>query len=105
MRPTMTSTVVSTVDELDTWATVEKHYSRYLLSSGKSPGTLRTYLSNLIIFWRWCHAERLSAALVDRQTVRAYIGHRRTSVSTARAHNDLAGLRHFFAWLIEIRHR
>ncbi len=90
---------------LPTWETTASTFGRYLRSSGKSQSTLRTYLSNLAVFWRWASLEGAHPYEADRQTVRLYISERLGTYSSARVHNDLAALRLFFDWLIELDYR
>lgn len=87
------------------WADTSGQFSRYLLTSGKSPGTVRTYLTNLSVFWRDCARYECVPHQADRYIVRTWISDRLAVVSTARAHNDLAALRLFYKWLRETRYR
>lgn len=80
-------------------------FERYLLSSGKSPGTARTYCANLSVFWRGCQKYEITPFEADRAMIREWISERIVSVSSSRAHNELAALRQFYAWLRETNYR
>lgn len=87
------------------WRETERDFRNYLITSGRSEGTAKTYVSNLSIFWRWCMRHECSPAEVDKATVRAWVADRKADVSDQRAHNDLAALRHYYAWLKDERLR
>jgi site-specific recombinase XerD len=87
------------------WGQTSVEFRRYLLSSGKAQATATTYVSNLRQFHDWCARYESRPHDMDRATVRNWIADRRTAVSAARAHNDLASLRHFYTWLIELGYR
>jgi integrase/recombinase XerD len=76
-------------------------FARHLLTAGKSPETVRTYTSALSLFWRWCEANEECPLDVDRNLLRAWLIHRASLVSSTRVHSNLAGLRLFYAYLIE----
>jgi len=87
------------------WTEASVGYRRFLLTSSRSEGTAKTYVANLSLFWRWCLRHECLPDDADRLVIRSYIAERRAKVSSGRAHNDLASLRLFFAWLREERLR
>ena len=86
---------------MDDWAKTSSAFRRYLITTGRSEGTASTYCSNLSLFARWCYKYECRPEVVDRAAVRSWLTERMTTVSSARAHNDLAALRCFYAWVIE----
>jgi site-specific recombinase XerD len=83
--------------EQPSWETCTRDFRNYLRSTGRSDETARTYLSNVSLFWRWCAQRETDPRTVNKQVVRTYIAERLDKVSSQRAHNDIAGLRIFFA--------
>ena len=90
---------------LVSWGQTSRAFREYLITTGRSEGTAKTYCSNLSLFWTWCTHHECLPADVDREAVRSWLSERMNSVSSARAHNDLAALRLFYAWMKDIRHR
>ena len=87
------------------WSETSRGFRNYLLTTGRSEGTAKTYLSNLSLFWSWCTHHELLPHDADQVTVRGWLADRKQEVSAARAHNDLAALRLFYAWVRETRWR
>lgn len=87
------------------WAQAADEFRRYLITIGRSDGTAHTYVSNLSLFWHWCANHEMDSRDADRVLVRAWISDRMAVVSSQRAHNDLAALRHYYRMLIEDRYR
>lgn len=87
--------------DLRSWGATAEGFARHLRATGKSADTVRTYLSAVSLFWRWCEAREDCPVSADRSTVRDWIALRRDTVSNGRAHNSLAALRSFYAWLNE----
>lgn len=87
------------------WKLTSEQFTRYLLSSGKAPNTAKTYASNLLTFWQGCGRYEVTPYEADKPLIRAWISERLGCVSSNRAHNDLAALKHFYAWLRETRYR
>lgn len=83
------------------WTTASNGYARHLLTTGKSQETVRTYTSALSLFWRWCEAQEEPVDSADRDLVRAWLLHRSTTVSSAKLHSNLAGLRSYFTYLMD----
>ncbi len=79
------------------WPTIERDYSRFLLTSGRTEQTRRTYASGLSLYWRWCHHAETDPVTADIAAVRAWINHRIKTVSSSRAHSSLAALKCFYA--------
>jgi len=90
---------------LGTWGSTAREYRDYLITTGRSEGTAKTYVSNLSLFWQWCTRRECLPQDVDQPTIRAWMADRMAQVSAARAHNDLASLRCFFALVRELRLR
>lgn len=82
------------------WRRTEYDFTQYLLSSGRSPNTVQTYVSNLKMFWLWCNPRELTPYEAGVPALRAYITDRLAERSSERVHNDLAALKHFYKWLI-----
>lgn len=80
-------------------------FGRHLLTTGKSPETVRTYTSALSLFWRWCERHECTPVEIDRDGIRAWLMARSAEVSSTRVHSNLAGLRLFYEWLIEDAYR
>lgn len=87
------------------WENSSTDYQRYLLSSGRSATTARTYASNITLFWRWCRHHECRPEDLDAPGLRAWLAERLQQVSPSRAHNDLAALRLYYAWLREDGYR
>lgn len=85
----------------DSWDTVATDFRFFLISRGKAPETVRTYSSASRMFWRWCAQRETDSRDVDRYAFRQWLAERLESVSSRRAHNDLAALRLFYAMCIE----
>lgn len=83
------------------WLCVDRDFGRYLSSTGRSPQTCRTYLTNLEMFRRFCARYEVTPIEADRRMLRAYLSERLDTVSSNRAHNDLVAIRHFYAFAIE----
>jgi site-specific recombinase XerD len=85
----------------DSWVIAADGFSRHLLTTGKSIQTVRTYVSALSLFWRWCDAIEECPDSADKNTLRAWLLHRATTVSSTRVHSNLLGLRLYYDYLIE----
>lgn len=83
------------------WAEAAEDYGRYLLTAGKSPETVRTYVSALSLFWRWCEAQEECTQSASRDFIRAWLLQRSATVSSTKLHSNLAGLRSYYGYLIE----
>lgn len=90
---------------LASWGQTQRDFRDFLVTTGRSEGTARTYCSNLSLFWTWCTRHECLPQEVDREAIRSWLAERRKSVSAARAHNDLAALKLFYAYLRDIRLR
>lgn len=88
-----------------TWGATERLFRDYLLSSGRSPNTARTYVANVYGFWRDCTKYEITPYDADRRVLRSWVSDRLLTVSDSRVHNEMAAIRHFYAWLLEIDHR
>lgn len=76
-------------------------FSAYLLSTGKSPETERTYVSRVSVFTAWTLNHETCPTEANRATIEAYIAHERgagKSPNTMR--NSLYGLRAYFEYMI-----
>lgn len=87
--------------DLHSWSTASLGFTRHLLTTGKSPETVRTYVSALSLFWRWCEEQEECPVETTREFIRAWLIHRSSLVSSTRIHSNLAGLRLFYAYLNE----
>lgn len=87
------------------WQQTAHHYRDYLLSSGSSKETVRTYTGGLSVFWRECARYEVTPYDVDRTFVRSWFADRKLIVSAQQQLKDLASLRHFYAFLKETRDR
>lgn len=87
------------------WGETARDFKDYLVTTGRSEGTARTYCSNLSLFWRWCMARECLPHDVDREAIRSWMSERTRIVSGQRAHNDLAALKLFYAYLRDLRYR
>jgi len=83
------------------WVTAADGFSRHLLTTGKSAETVRTYVSALSLFWRWCEEQEEPTVSADHDMVRAWLLHRSNSVSSTKLHSNLAALRSYYAYLVE----
>ena len=92
------------MDRLD-WQSTTGPFTRYLLSCGKSDNTARTYCSGVKMFWLWCVHGELTPFEASKSDLRDWTAERHATVSSARLHNDHAGLRLFYAWLREQGYR
>jgi len=90
---------------MDRWATCSRDFGNYLRTTGRAEQTARTYISNLLGFYKWCVARETDARCVERMVVRRWLAEREQQVSAQRVHNDLAALRLFYAYAIEERWR
>lgn len=88
-----------TVMGLDSWLTTSAGFSRHLLTTGKSPETVRTYASALSLYWRWCEEREECPIEADHNVLRAWLLDRSLSIGSTRIHSNLAGLRLFYAYL------
>lgn len=88
---------------IHSWAATAKGYERYLLATGKSAGTVRTYSSDLHLFWDWCADREVDAFECPPGAVREWFASRVQDVSSSRAIGTLAALRAYYAWGIEDR--
>lgn len=89
----------------DEWTRTEGPYTRFLISSGKSPNTARTYGSGVKLYWEWCAKYEMTPFDAARSDLRSWLTERLETISSSRCHNDLAGIRLFYAWLIETGYR
>ena len=89
----------------DEWAKTAGPFTNYMVSCGKSVNTCRTYASGVIQFWRWCARYEMTPFEAAKKDLRDWIAVRLETVSPSRAHNDLAGIRTFYAWLRETGYR
>lgn len=90
---------------MDRWGACSRDFGNYLRTSGRSEQTARTYLSNVLCFYRWTVQREADPRCVDRSWVRAYLAERETQVSSQRVHNDLAALRLWYEFGREERWR
>ena len=79
------------------WPSTARDFGRYLRTAGKAEGTCRTYVYNVAFFAQWCARHECSPQDADREYVRAWLSERLQTVTSARAHNDLAALKQFYA--------
>lgn len=87
------------------WDSTSGPYTRYLISCGKSPNTARTYSSGVKMFWQWCSRYEMTPFDSSKSDLRDWVAYRHENVSPTRLHNDLAGIRLFYAWLKESGYR
>lgn len=87
------------------WTQTRRNFHDYLISCGKAPGTANTYIYNLRLFWNDCGRYEVTPYQADRPLVRGWIAERLQKVSSTRVHNELAAVRSFYRWLLEIRDR
>lgn len=80
------------------WAVTAKGFERHLLSTGKSQGTVRTYTSDLRLFWAWCAERELDAFDCPPGALKEWFAGRVLDVSSSHAIHTLAALRCFYAW-------
>lgn len=90
---------------LASWGATSHEFHDFLVTTGRSEGTARTYISNLSLFWSWCTRHECLPQEVDREAIRSWLAERRQTVSAARAHNDLAALKLFYAFVRDLRLR
>lgn len=83
---------------LHSWAMTAEGYSRHVLTTGKSPGTVRTYTSDVHLFWNWCADREMVVFEAPRSMVQEWLGVRLREVSSSRAHGSLCALRRLFEW-------
>lgn len=77
-------------------------FARYLLAIGKSPQTQRTYVSAAGLFCRWCQGRGLCPSDATRTDLHFWLQERRQSVSASRSHVDLAALKCFYRWHLDL---
>lgn len=83
------------------WGDTAAAFASYLLTTGKSRETVRTYSSAVAILWRWCEEREECAIAADKTLLRAWLGARAALVSSTRVHSNLAGLHCFYEFLID----
>lgn len=84
------------------WPEIEESFGGYLITRGMAAHTRRTYLGSFKLFWVWCRAREADPSVVDRAAIRRWVGGRLQSASSQRCHVDLAALRHYYAYLLDI---
>lgn len=84
--------------DLHSWTATAKGFERHLLTTGKTAGTVRTYTSDLRLFWGWCGERELDAFECPAGALKEWFAARVQEVSSSRAIGTLAALRCFYAW-------
>lgn len=83
---------------LHSWPATAKGFSRHLLATGKSAGTVRTYSSDIHLFWEWCVERELDPFDCPLGALKEWFALRVQAVSPSRAVGTVAALRAFYAW-------
>lgn len=82
------------------WGVTALAFASFLLATGKSPETVRTYVSRVSVFRAWAEELELLAEDADRPMVEAFISHERSTKQPNTIRNSLYGLRAYFEFLI-----
>lgn len=83
------------------WLTTAPAFAAYLLATGMSEETERTYVSRVNVFTAWADERELCAEKAGREVIEAYIGHeRRDDKASNTIRNALYGLRAYYSFLI-----
>lgn len=83
------------------WTATRDAFARYLLTTGHSSETERTYLGSLVLFWRWCGGRECDPLRADTPALRAWLAERMAVVSPAQTYKDAATLKCFYKWQLE----
>lgn len=82
----------------ETWAETEATYASYLLTTGHSDQTTRSYVANLRIFARFCALRAIDPATAGRPVLEAYVTAEFTRISRNTVALRLACLRAFYGF-------
>ncbi len=89
----------------DAWLSVKDDYSRYLITQGRTPDTIRTYLSNVDFYARWLKERNLPLISASRAHIEEYVAHELQRVARSTAMNRLLACRSFYRYLVAARRR
>ena len=89
----------------DAWLSVKDDYSRYLITQGRTPDTIRTYISNVDFYARWLKERNLPLMSASRMHVESYVAAELQRVSRSTAMNRLLACRSFYRYLVAVRKR
>jgi site-specific recombinase XerD len=85
----------------DSWKITAPAFAAYLLSTGKSSETERTYVSRVSVFTSWALEHELCPAEADAPAIHSYIAHERVAGKAPNTmRNALYGLRAYYDYLV-----
>lgn len=80
------------------WGDTARGFATHLLTTGRSPGTVRTYTSDIHILWDWCTEREIHPFDCPPTALKEWFALRVQDVSSSRAVGTIAALRAFYAW-------
>ena len=89
----------------DAWKSVRDDYTRYLVTQGRTPATIRTYLSNVEFYATWLKAHNLPIISASSNHVEQYVAAQLQRVARSTAMNRLLACRSFYRYLVAARRR
>ena len=87
------------------WASVRDDYTRYLITQGRTPDTIRTYVSNAAFFAGWMKAHNLPLISASSKHLELYVATQLEMVARSTAMNRLLACRSFYRYLVADRQR
>lgn len=82
------------------WQPTAELFGAYLLATGKSADTRRSYVSSVGIYAQWAEARECDIFTADRVIIERFIADQLSTVSRYTARNRLFALRCFYDWAI-----
>jgi integrase/recombinase XerD len=80
-------------------STEELQFHRFLLTTGKSLETARSYSKNIRFFFRWCDAHETAPQYLYRGDLEEWLSGELAVVSRSTARNRLFAVRNYYAYL------
>jgi site-specific recombinase XerD len=84
---------------METPGSASQAFETYLLTTGKSPETARTYVASLRTFERWALEREIAPQIATQPHVAAFLASQLRQVSLCTARNRLLALRAFYGFL------
>ena len=82
------------------WLSVADDYTRYLVTQGRTPDTVRTYISNVAFYAGWMKAHNFPLITATSQHVERYVATPLEMVARSTAMNRLLACRSFYRYLV-----
>ena len=89
----------------DAFKGVRDDYAQYLITQGRTPDTIRTYLSNVEFYATWQRQRGLPLISASRNHIESYIADQLGRVARSTAMNRLLACRSFYRYLVAARRR